>query len=325
MTTSASARLQRRTIGFTVSLLAVAIILLTITWVALGEEFLTMPENRKEAAEISVRLQSLRAEQDSLHTEIANLKNQVETHRADAELARTLAQELPNLQAKESRTRVERDRLSKEIVTLGSEVVGKQERVNSLIDQERKLKSEIKIQTKRSHEERKRLEEVQKELDAKLEKLVITSDVIAAKREARDRVNNELSELEQSLANKSEFWSELVVEEQTIKRRIRSLKIKSEELVASISREEDRFEKVQSDLDSARVDLESLQSERGTIKHELDRAKALLNMANTQNEAAAVRLENLTRQEAKILHQFRAMIDKVREAEQIVNATETAE
>ena len=84
MTTLTSAKLQRRTIGLTVPLLVVAIVLLTITWAALGEEILTMPENRKEAAEINARLPSLRAERDSLHTEVANLKNQVETHRANA-------------------------------------------------------------------------------------------------------------------------------------------------------------------------------------------------------------------------------------------------
>ena len=311
MATISLARLQSRTIGVTVLLLVTGAVLLAYALAALGQEFLTMPENRKEAAELDVRLQSLRTERDSLHIEIANLKNQAEVHRAEAEQARTLAQELPSLQAEESRARSDRDRLSKEVLALESDLTVRQETINGLTDRERNLKSEIETLINRSQDERKRFEEVQIELNAKLGELAKTSDEIVAKRNERDRVNDELSKLELSLATKSKILNDLAADEKSIERRVGNLGLQAEELTANISSAENRFAGTQTELDRARADLQNLRQERDSTKYELDRAKALLDTTSTNNEAAEARLQILTSQEAKIRHQLRTMVDQL--------------
>ena len=325
MAKSSSNRLQRRTVGLTVLLLAATTGLLTITWAALGEEVLTMPENRKEAVEIDARLKLLRVERDSLHTEISDLKNQVEVHRAEAEQARTLAQELPSLQAEESRARSDRDRLSKESLALESDLAVRRETVSGLTNQERNLRSEIEILTNQSQNERKRLEEVKKGLNEKLKELTTTIDEIAAKRNEHDRVNAELSNLELSLVTKSKILNEMIADERSAERRIEILKMKADELTANISSAENRFAAVQAGLDRAHADLQKLRNDRDLTKNELDRAKAMLDTTNTNKEAAGARLQNLTAQEAKIRHQLRTILDQLQAVERIGNEAGTTE
>ena len=327
MAISSSNVLQRRTkIGLTtLSLLVTSAVFLGVAWAALGEEILTMPENRKEAAEIAARLQSLRTERDTLHIEIANLKNQVEIHRAEAEQTRTLAQELPNLQAEEVRARGDRDRLSKEALALESDLAVRREIVNELTDRERNLRSELERLTNRSQDERKRLEDVQIELDAKLGELAKTSDEIVAKRNESDRVNDELSKLEQSLATRSKFLNEVVADEHSINRRIGDLKMKADELIAITSSAENRLTEVRVEFDGTHADLEKLRKERDSTKYELDRVKALLDTTSTNKEAAEARLQNLISRETKIRHQLRTMLNQLQEVGLLGNEAGTTE
>ena len=325
MTTPTSARSQYRTMGFAVFMLLLTVLMLAFAWTALGEEILTMPKNQKRAVEINAELKALRAERDSLYAEISELKIQVETKKTEAEQARTLAQKLEILQAEEARLRGERDRLSKEITALASDVSVRQDLVNMLTEQESELRNEIELFTNRSQDRRRHFEEAQQELYARQEELVIINDEIATRRKTRDQVKNELLNLEQTLSTKSNILNELVAEEQTIRHRIDRLKIKSDELSASVTSEQNQLIKVHAELDGAHIELEHLRKERDSTKNELDRAKAALDTTNTQKEAVAVTLENLIRHEAEIRQQLRSMIDQLIEAGLIGNATVATE
>lgn len=332
MTTPTSARSQYRTMGFAVFMLLLTVLMLAFAWTALGEEILTMPENRKEAIEIKAQLKALRAERDSLITEISELKVQVETNKAEAEKVTTLVQKLEILQAEVTgaqaevtRARAERDRLSKETTALASDVAVRQDSVNMLTEQKSELMNEIELFTNRVQDSRIHFEEAKQELNARQKELVIINDEIATRRKVRDQVKNELSNLEQTLATKSNILNELVAEEQTIKHRIDRLKIRSDELSASITSEQNQLVKVHAEIDSAHIELEHLRKERDSTKNELDRAKAVLDTTNTQKEATAVTLENLIRHEAQIRQQLRSMIDQLIEAGLIDNATVATE
>ncbi len=324
MATSSSAKLRRPTIGVTLLLLIVAAVL-WIEWAALGQEILTIPENQKIAAEINARLPLLRTDRDSLLTQIADLKNEVEKHRTEAEQARTLALELPGLQAEESRTRSERERLSKESLALADEIAVQQGTVNGLIDQERNLRNEIEILTNRTQEERKRLEVVQNDVNTKQGVLAKISDNISAKGNELDQVNLEVSRSEQSLATKLKILNELVADEQSINHRIGNLQTKADELTANISIAESRFDEIQMKLGNARADLEILRKERDSTKFELDKVNASLETTSANKEAAKARLLNLTNQEANIRHQLRSLFDQIQDAVLFGQATGTTE
>lgn len=325
MATSSSAKLQRRTIGFTLPLLTAAIVLLAIAWAALGQEIVTMPETRIELDEIKAELDRLRPKREELHSEIADLNNQIEGLQAEAEQARTLAEQLPILQAEELRARGERDRLSKESLALADEIDVRQRTFNGLTDRERSLKNEIEILENRTQEERKRLEEAQNEVNTKQVVLAKIIDDIAAKRNALDRLNIELSQLEQMRATKSNILKELVAEEQTLKHRIGNLQTNANELAAIISSAEILLDKTKVELDDKQAELEILLKKRDSTKFELDRVKALLDTTSTNLEAAEARIENLTRQEAKIRHQLRTIVDQLQDAVLIGKATGTTE
>ena len=325
MTTPTSARSQRRTIGFTVLMLFLAVVMLVIAWSALAQEVLTWPENQRIAAELDARLKVLREERDSLYEEIADLKIQAEKHKAVAEQVGKLTQELEILQSELMRARAERDRLSKESTSLASDVAVKKDLVKSLTEQERELRNELELLENRTQVARKGFQDAQQELFEKQEEQIVIGDQLTAERKTRDLVKSELSELEQTLAKKSNDLNELVVEERSISNRINKLKIRFDELSASNTSEQNYLVKVRADIDSTRVELENLRKERDSTKNELDRAKATLDITNTQKEAVAARLENLIRHEAQIRQQLRSMIDQLKEAELIVNSTAATE
>ena len=115
MTNSGTGRQQRRTFGLAATLLTIATLGLAVAWSALGQEVLSLPENRREAAEITARLPGLRAERDGLIGEVAALKAELASLTGQAESA---AAELRQLRAGLADASSERDRLAGEATLL---------------------------------------------------------------------------------------------------------------------------------------------------------------------------------------------------------------
>lgn len=322
MTASDSAKQQRQTIGLTVGLLMIATVGLAIAWAAIGQEVLTLPENRRDAAEIAARLPSLREERDSLINEIATLKAEAEDHRTKAERAAAVAKELPALQAEEARARGERDRLTKAVGALTSDRDTLQVAVGSLAARRTSIESEINALASRTEAERKRLDEVRQAVSEERTVLAQTKDAIASERQKQAQIETDLANVKRMLDSKRAELNGLTAEERRLLDQVVRLRGVRDELATGNQRESERLASLQSEAGTARIELASVQGQRDRVRDEFARVKAMSDTENARAEAISARVQHLAGLEAKVRQQIRAMIDELGEAGRIRDGSE---
>ena len=218
MTASDSVRQQRRTTGLSVVLLAFATVALGIAFSAVGEEILTLPESRKEAAEIAARLPGLRTERDSLLEEIAAQKAELSNQRSKVEEAQRITGRLPERQAEETRARDERDRLGKEVAALTADRDTLQGTVDRLAGRRKTIENELDELASRAEAERKRLDEVRQAVNEERTTLTQTGDEHAAESQKLAQVKTNLANTDRLLDSKRAELKGLAAEEQDLRR-----------------------------------------------------------------------------------------------------------
>lgn len=323
MTASDTAKQQRHTLGLTIGLLMVATVGLVIACVAIAEEILTLPESRKEAAEITARLPVLRAERDSLINEIAMLKAELESQGTKAEQARAIAGELVGLQAEETRARAERDRLAKEVAALTSDQGTLQRTVDLLSEQIKNFKGEINNLVGRAGAERQRLDEVQQEVNEGRQILAQTKDALVAEKQKLAQTETDLADTTRLLDSKRAEFRGLTTEEQDIRAQVARLEGEKEELTAGNQREAKRLASLQDEIRTVRTTLSVTQGQLDQVRDELDRAQAVLETENARAETVSARLQRLTGLDAKVRQQIRTMIEELGEVERNQFGSET--
>ena len=224
MTASDTVRQQRRTVGLTVGLLMVATLALGIACAAIGEEILTLPETRMEAAEIAARLPGLRAERDTLIEEVAKLRSELEGHRARVEQAEAVASEIQTLQAEERRARGERDRLTKEVIALTSDRDSLQAAVDSLAGRRKSFEAEVGDLVDRTAGERKRFDEVRQEVSEERKSLTQAKDALSAEKQKLAQAETELADTDRLLNSKRAELNGLTVEERNVRDQVARLR-----------------------------------------------------------------------------------------------------
>ncbi len=324
MTTSDTAKRQRRTVGLTIGLLAVVTVILALACVAIGEEILTLPENRREAADIAARLPGLRQERNSLIAKIAERKAELADLEMKAERASTIAKKLPNLQAEETRTRGARDRLAKEVAALNSDIGMLKTRGDQLTGSIKSYKDEINDLSKRSEAERKRRDEVRKELSVVLQNLAQTKGAHAAQKQKLLQDESDAASTGRLLESIRAELKGLTAEAQGIRNEIARLKEEKDELKRGNQRQTTRLANLQGEIQTIRTTLATVQEKRDRTRDELIRAEAKLTTVKTREEAASARLQDLIGLEAKARQRIRAMIDELNDAQRTNEGTETS-
>ena len=325
MTASDTARQHRRGVGLTIGLLMVATVFLAIASAAIGEEILTLPESRQEAADIAARLPGLRAERDSLIEENAKLRAEISSQKTKIEQADAILRELPRLQDEEAQARAERDRLAKEVISLTSDQDTLQGTVDSLAGRRKSFEDAIDNLASRAEAERKRLDEVRQAVDEERKTLAQTTDALSAARQNLAQSETALANTDRLLDSKRAELTGLTAEAQGIRDQVMRLRDLRDELTTGNQRVEERIANLQSDIATARTALAAVEGERDRARETLARTEARLETENAWAEATSARLQRLTGLEAKVRQQIRTMIEELGEVERTQGGSETSQ
>ena len=219
---------ERRYFGTAVGLVAAAAVGLMVAVVAVGEEVLTLPEARQEAADIAARLPGLREERDSLVAKIAELRASLAEARVDEQ---RLTRELPSLRSEESRRRAERDSLADEVATLTDNRSALAADVNRLKATAEDARSEADGALSRADDARSRaeglsvqLDDLRRSLAEERRKLVRTKEEVSAKLGDLDQVESDMDNADRLLTTKRAELRELTAEAATVAARLSGLK-----------------------------------------------------------------------------------------------------
>ncbi len=304
MTTSEPTRRQRRTTGLSVALLALATVALAIAFSAVGQEILTLPDSRQEAAEIAARLPVLRADRDALLDEVAAHKAELSSLRTRVEEARDIAGRLPDLRAEETRARAERDRLTREVSALVADRDSLRGTVDQLVERRRGFEDEHQNLVDRSKADRDALLDEVAAHKAELSSLrtrVEEARDIAGRlpdlraeetraRAERDRLTREVSAL---VADRDSLRGTV---DQLVERR-RGFEDEHQNLVDRSEAERKRLDEVRQAVGEGRASLTQIRDEHAAQTQKL--AQLMTDLADTDRllESKRAELKSLTIEE----------------------------
>ena len=316
MTASDSVRRQRRTTELSVALLALAAVALAIAFSAVGQEVLTLPDRRQEAAEIAARLPGLQAERNALLDEVAAHKAELSSLRTKVEEARDIAGRLPDLRAEETRARAERDRLTREVAALAADRDTLRGTVDQLAERRRSFEDEHHNLVARTEAERKRLDEVRQAVGDRRTTLTQIGDEHAAQGQKLAQLMTDLADTDRLLESKRTVLKGLTVEEQDLRTRVARLQEEGEKLEIGNQRAAEQSATLREELAEARTTLTTIQGQRDQARDELARARTMRDVEHAYLETVAVRLQHLTSLEARVRQQLRAIIEDLSAVEQ---------
>ncbi len=299
-----------RPIGLAVVCIIVSVLCLGLVHAALTQEIGTLPENRKELAEINATLPGLRTERNSLQKRIAQLKVELESlnesRHSVIDEANALSQELLGLQAEETRARGERDRLVKEVNSLSSDRDALQLVVNSLDTRKQSLEGEIERINELVTENTTQLESLRKEEELyrtmQLELPGLQAEEARARAE-RNRLVKEVDSLRADHDTLQTSVASLVTRKQGLEddiARNSAALMENAEKLEKLRIEVEQHTKISRELPGLQVEEERARAERDRLMKEVDSLTADRDTLQTSVASLVIRKQGLEDENARV-------------------------